>query len=396
MSNANGIITAPVSLHGDVASVLGLGTYDLAALCQSSKIKKWALFKPVKHTKIGILSETEKKGYDGQCGYEILHSTVGSCSREIEEVLAGNGSYDWSYIHPNGGTYPFRLLDFEHYNDNSINPFASSNVDYTAGMSDVLGIVLPFNYDAWNVQYNFTPDQLIINGSSCANWYAGVIVVSKSDSDYAIQALVTDTVTLDKTYGSLYFNLNCAAMNKGEYYVIPVLCSANRSGSNAYYRITGSSLPTNDMIAFMPSPYSSLYVISPAEAYIYPQVVVGSNGGINISTFATNNGEADIISPKITLTVEYLLDTEDNDSWSDIYKADNYVMERGDMPAGEIGYELRDEYFYIDSAKVPSSIQLGANKVMRVTIDGVSPSFLGTTQLQFYYNVGTYTDYTVN
>lgn len=380
----------------DVATCLGVGSYDLGTLCTSAKINKWALFKPVKHAQIGILSDTEKKGYNGQCGYDILFSTVGSCSSDVEYIIRYEGAYDWTYIHPTGGNYPYRLLDFEHYNNKAIKPFANAKLNYVAGMADVLNVILWFNYNAWTTQYNFTPDKLVINGSSCTNWYAGVIAVLQDDSNYTIQALVTDSVTLANTYSSQYFSLNCAAMNKGEYYLIPIICSSNRNGGNAYYNITGKPLPSSDMIAFLPTSFSTLSIISPAEAYIYPKVVVGSNGGINISTFSTNKGDSDIISPKITLIVEYLLDTEDNNSWSEIYKEENYVMERGDMPAGKEDYELQDEYFYLDSSKIPSGITLGGYRVMRVTIDGIEPSFLGTTQLEFYYNVGTYTNYTVN
>lgn len=395
MIDDNGVIQAPVSIE-DVRKVLGVDSYDLGTLCTSSKIKKWALYKPVKHTKIGILSDSEKKGYNGQCGFYILFATVGSCSSDIEEIIRNEGTYDWTYAPPTGGNYPYRLLDFEYYNNKAIKPFKNADLNYVAGMAEVLDVILWFNYDAWTTQYNFTPDKLVINGSSCTNWYAGVIAVLKDDTNYAVQALVTDTVTLANTYNSQYFSLNCAAMSKAEYYLIPIICSANRSGSNAYYKATGTPLPSSDIIAFLPTAFSSLSIISPAEAFIYPKVIVVSNGGINISTFSTNKTEADIIAPTITLTVEYLLDTEDNNSWSEIYKEENYVMGRGDMPAGEEGYELQDEYFYVDSSKIPSGINLGDNRVMRVTIDGISPALLGTTQLEFYYNVGTYTQYTVN
>lgn len=394
MSVSNGIISAPVSIE-DVATCLGVGSYDLGTLCQSSNINKWALYKPVKHANIGILSESEKKGFDGQIGFDIPWSSLSSCGQDIETIIRDEVA-TWNYNRPAGGNYPFRLLDFENYNHNAIKPFNSSNVDYTAGVTDVLGVVSCFNYSAWSKVYNFTPDKLVINNSSCANWYAGVIAILQSDINYTVQALVTDSVTLANTKNSNYFDLNCGAMNKGDYYLIPVICSSNRSGGNAYYRAANMSIPSNDIVAFLPVPFSNLSIISPAEAYIYPRVLVASNGSINISTFATNKGPSDIIAPTITLTVEYFIDQEDGGSWSEIYKWENYGMERGDMPAGEEDYELTDEYFTLSRSDIPSSVALGVNRVMRVTIDGIDPSYLGTTQLEFKYNVGTYTDYTVN
>lgn len=72
MSNANGIITAPVSLHGDVASVLGLGTYDLAALCTSDKINVWAKYKPVRVDCIPEL--TERQRYEVDYGINVAYA----------------------------------------------------------------------------------------------------------------------------------------------------------------------------------------------------------------------------------------------------------------------------------------------------------------------------------
>lgn len=48
MSVVNGIITAPVDLVGDVASILGVSTYDVAYLCGNAHgmIRKWARYKP--------------------------------------------------------------------------------------------------------------------------------------------------------------------------------------------------------------------------------------------------------------------------------------------------------------------------------------------------------------
>lgn len=391
----NGIITAPVSLAGDVATVLGDSSTDLGTLCRSNKINMWALYKPVKHTNIGILSESERKGFDGQIGFDIPWSSLSSCYQYIETIIRDDGAI-WSYNRPTGGNYPFRLLDFDKYNHNAIKPFNDNNINYISGITDVLRVISCFNYSAWSKVYNFTPDKLVINNSSCANWYTGVIAVLQSDVNYTIQALVTDSVTLANTKDSNYFDFNCGAMNKGDYYLIPVICSSNRSGSNAYYKITNTPIPSNDIVAFLPVPFSSLSIVSPAEAYVYPKVSVYSNGQITVDIFATNKGDSDIISPTITLTVEYFIGQEDGSSWSEMYKQENSVLERGNMPAGAVDHELTDEYFTISKSYIPSNISLGGNQTMRVTIIGVNPSYLGTTQLEFKYNVGTYTEYTIN
>ena len=45
MSNTNGVIAAPVSIY-DVQHVLGQGSNDLATLCVSTAINRWARYKP--------------------------------------------------------------------------------------------------------------------------------------------------------------------------------------------------------------------------------------------------------------------------------------------------------------------------------------------------------------
>lgn len=118
MSNANGIITAPVSLHGDVASVLGLGTYDLATLCTSDKINVWAKYKPVKVNCIPEL--TERQRYEVDYGIDVAYAMsldIASLFTKAEEEPS------WRYIKPEGY---YRLTDFEGYNHNAKEPYRFS------------------------------------------------------------------------------------------------------------------------------------------------------------------------------------------------------------------------------------------------------------------------------
>ena len=59
MSNTNGVIAAPVSIY-DVQHVLGQGSNDLATLCVSTAINRWARYKPERWA--GTTAAQKQKG----------------------------------------------------------------------------------------------------------------------------------------------------------------------------------------------------------------------------------------------------------------------------------------------------------------------------------------------
>lgn len=117
MSNANGIITSPVSMT-DVQIVLGDAATNLAALCTSEKINKWSRFKPVIHNNMFASNEAVDwwKGSNGAAGFGITVYT--SLTTLLNAIENGGGKLDWPYIPPTGGeASAYRLLDFNGYNN---------------------------------------------------------------------------------------------------------------------------------------------------------------------------------------------------------------------------------------------------------------------------------------
>ena len=47
MANSNNVITSPVNLRSDVASVLGTSATNVSGLCTSHEINMWSRCKPV-------------------------------------------------------------------------------------------------------------------------------------------------------------------------------------------------------------------------------------------------------------------------------------------------------------------------------------------------------------
>lgn len=100
MSNANGIITAPVSITDDVAKVLGVGSSDLGTLCKTEKINMWSKYAPMQHFKISELTESEWKA--AAYGFKKL-----GFYRDVRPLPTG------------GDASPYRLTDFIGYNHNA-------------------------------------------------------------------------------------------------------------------------------------------------------------------------------------------------------------------------------------------------------------------------------------
>lgn len=126
MSLKDGIISAPVSID-DVKSVLGESSNDLATLCKSDNIDKWAEHKPVVY-KANFDSNNGK----GNGNYGLSPVTVEgnsdytndttAMSNIIQAILKGND--DWVYAHPTGGVNsPYRLGDFVGYKNKNYPPF---------------------------------------------------------------------------------------------------------------------------------------------------------------------------------------------------------------------------------------------------------------------------------
>ena len=62
ISDSYGIhIGAPVSIR-DVQKCLGSSSNDLATLCMRPNVNMWSGIKPIWHTKIGVLSDSDRAG----------------------------------------------------------------------------------------------------------------------------------------------------------------------------------------------------------------------------------------------------------------------------------------------------------------------------------------------
>lgn len=118
------LIVPPVSF-ADVNSVLGTSYTKLSQLCQASKIRRWAKYKPVAKNVIDTTDQLDSsnkwasnsnwwRGTGNNCGITLTKYT--SLSSLCNAVLNGGWENAWAYSRPTGTTSaPFRLSDFNYY-----------------------------------------------------------------------------------------------------------------------------------------------------------------------------------------------------------------------------------------------------------------------------------------
>lgn len=154
MAHSNGLIYIDTSTTphkgveiADLQTVLGRSTGDLGLLCSDqewydnngtptlrpvNRINKWAKYKPIKDTTLGVLTSATRKSKD-QGFVNIYYQTAEACFNAARSIVDGSVA-NWAYERPVGGigVSPLRLLDFSNenspaspgYNHSAENPFA--------------------------------------------------------------------------------------------------------------------------------------------------------------------------------------------------------------------------------------------------------------------------------
>lgn len=133
MAHENGLITKPVNTT-DVCSTIGEGKHRIGYLCISENINIYSKNKPMRHSTLAELNDTNKKA--AKYGYRIPAAVEGTTimnyftssttpsawspsSSDAPYVIITNG---WWYERPKGGTSsPYRLGDFNGYNHKTNN-----------------------------------------------------------------------------------------------------------------------------------------------------------------------------------------------------------------------------------------------------------------------------------
>lgn len=181
MSHTNGIIYKPIDVRGDISAVLGRVTGDVGQLCADvdgngddvGAIRFWSLKKPIRHYKIGELTEAEWKA--ANYGY-----TINDYTKPVNEGNSGLiydhiNNRSWLYLKPRGAANNewFRVTDFHGYDSGATNPFeVSYSATPTIGQSARIDILFLDNLLEWGRFASFGP--------TYANLYLGLIAYPAS------------------------------------------------------------------------------------------------------------------------------------------------------------------------------------------------------------------------
>lgn len=145
MSVSNGKITAPVSI-ADVASCLGVGSYDLGTLCANGhgKINQWSRMKPVQTSSPdGNIGRADWwKGEDGKCGLIIPPYT--NSYMNIKGLMTADGKNGWGYIPPKDN---FVLNHFAGYVHNATPPLFGFSVSPKVSQTGSANATVGMNQD---------------------------------------------------------------------------------------------------------------------------------------------------------------------------------------------------------------------------------------------------------
>lgn len=210
MPNNNGTITAPVSI-ADVSAAIGHNSYDLGTLCKSPNIKMWSKYKPVKWANLIAVHSNSKwwKAEDGKCGIDFTNAKASNYS-DIIAKFTSDGLNGWKYNPPTGGTYPYRLLDFENYLHTAEPMISGIHVPEKVAVGGTLGVSYDYNVEETEdgVPASLTFDDIDMDDGSGnkvqLSSYKFGIVVTDSNGNYKGRVLNGTSGVVEYNVTGLY------------------------------------------------------------------------------------------------------------------------------------------------------------------------------------------------
>lgn len=237
MANSNGVITAPIGLV-DMQQVLGESSTDLATLCLSNQINKWAKNKPIKHSSPSLLQSPITEEVTGHAELDDVNRLC--CGMSVPMILESRAKtlcgtmYDFAneyfgtpthftknydmFDKVSGLTYK-RLTDFKGYYHRAECPFIlnPNGTNYPTDYDIPEGTETPFVIKLYHnpsvlSQYNLMPEDMLSAFSLYSNWKLRVEVIDvyqramHAPQDY--WSRYYDTALLDSSQNDMYGELN--------------------------------------------------------------------------------------------------------------------------------------------------------------------------------------------
>lgn len=380
MGLSNGIITRPVN-YEEPYRCLGVGkyngTWDIGYICSNlhKKTNMWALFKPVdwgNSPDINTKNSQWYKGQNGKCGYNMIVGSGSVIELMIQDVMMGGA--EWEYSPGNGMR---RINDFNGYNHNAVKPFVDSIIGYRYSQNtDVSDAVIYSNqYEAgYNIEGNFKLTDLTVDGSSCANWYSGILIISKN-GDFIAGVTANTTVAQDVKVKASKVYITTEILDRGDYYIIPIISSVKKYGVDAVYTPRGDSW-NDGTIVFLPIKMGTLTILTYSESNIWYKVYT-TETQVVLNLLGTNKTNYVSYVGTIYTYIEYYdkraEEEGSNDPWVRIYSSEENV--NANIPANTDKYEFR-----VGGGIAKSSINWQESTKYRVIVEApYNPSVSAST-----------------
>lgn len=269
MAHNNGIISAPVRVYEDIASVLGSSSGDVWTLYNHSAVKMWSRYKPVN------LSTTNTKVLDHPTNWHLgADGDFGIVSKSLRSYQDVEAVKDYVDGNLNGWTYKrdtraARVLDFDGYDHSVQSPFGTL---YIAMRFPQIG---PGEANSMRVDGNPIPggttqlglDDLkvwLYSGGtsptvigSFGNMYVGAIIYKQSGSSWVYNScVITNSQIRDLNTPTLY---PIGSLPAGTYRVYGALFSSTAMNVEAGKPAAGGTIVTVPHWSYAPLVVDSAY-----------------------------------------------------------------------------------------------------------------------------------------
>lgn len=195
----------------DIQNKIGETAKDIGTLCQSNNINKWSFYKPVNHSKLSRLNDSDFSSAND--GFNLhTWSTWYQC--------LNNRSYDWTYI---DRTAPYRMGDFIGYNHNNRTPWfqmecAQGSTVYADSNANIF---------IDNDIESFVNTYGVFSGTTSNS--VDLVYIISDESSGSRYLYKFSSVEFLSDYNSYYLKLDSNFRTGNDYSVIPMLTTATFS-----------------------------------------------------------------------------------------------------------------------------------------------------------------------
>ena len=313
MAHNNGVISAPVRVYEDIASVLGSSSGDVGTLCTHERINKKSRYIPFADTNnLLIVNDDIRKAHNWGHDYSV-YTSVNSA---IADWSSQHGFFHWRVP-----TTRFRVLDFDRYDHNAgdwfyfspaASPVASNRPKllWSLNWEDFFGtyignlgsMSIPFTPPAVADQFNFG---FLMTQTAPSDSFAGTVYFYQVTDIRQTMGKLSD-ICANEDGNRIPMIIN-NVVPQGDWYVIP--CFTDYTGFSQGSWNSIRDLDGNNLILFPFCPVGRL-VVNAGGGGGQAEVVV-NNLAVNLNQFIVNEIDPYNLVYEIT-ELEYEIENNNN------------------------------------------------------------------------------------